>query len=188
MPSSSPIHIPYMLELMKNITKTPKNILDVGIGFGKWGYLIREYYEVLWNQRFTKKDWKIRIEGIEIFPKYISEVQKSIYDDIIQKDIFSVLDELEKYDFIILGDIIEHFEKDKGHLLLNKLMEHTNDILIATPNGYSPQDTWGGNKAEKHNSSWEIRDFQKYNVVEHKILKDNLFEENISILVVHLRK
>ena len=36
MPSSTPIHIQYMLELMKKITEPPKKILDVGIGFGQW--------------------------------------------------------------------------------------------------------------------------------------------------------
>ena len=113
MPSSTPIHIPYMLKLMKNISESPKKVLDVSIGFGKWGYLIREYYEVLWSQRFTKKDWKIKIEGIEIFPKYIGDLQKIIYDKIIQKDIFSVLQKLGQYDFVILGDVLEHFEKSK---------------------------------------------------------------------------
>lgn len=188
MPSSTPIHIPYMLELMKKITESPKKILDVGIGFGKWGYLIREYYEVLWNQRFTKQDWKIRIEGIEIFPKYICEVQKIIYDKIFQKDVFSVFQKLRQYNFIILGDVLEHFEKNRGYLLIDRLFEHTNDIIIATPNGYVPQDNWGGNVSETHKSGWTIDDFEKYNVIEYKTLKDNLFESSIPILVLHLKK
>ena len=90
MPSSSPVSIAYMIGLMRKITKKPKNILDIGIGFGKWGFLIREYYEIR-NKRINKKEWKVRIEGIEVVPKYISKIQKIIYDKIIQKDVFSVL-------------------------------------------------------------------------------------------------
>ena len=44
MPSSRPNTIPTVIHLVKQFQ--PKSILDVGIGFGKWGHLFREYTDI----------------------------------------------------------------------------------------------------------------------------------------------
>ena len=59
---------------------------------------------------------------------------------------------------------------------------------MATPDSYLPQGIWAENIFEVHKSGWIIGDFQKYNIAEYRVLRDNLFENNIQILVVHLRK
>ena len=146
-------------------------ILDVGCGFGKWGFLIRDTIEVMIGQNFNKKDWKIEITGVEVFPKCITNLQELIYDKIIKKDVFECFDELDKYDLIIMGDVVEHFEKDKAHELINKMFEFSNDIIISTPHGFMPQGEWAGNIYERHRSGWKLKDFKQYKVVEHKIVK-----------------
>ena len=40
MPSSRASTIPYVVYAIKQIK--PESLLDVGVGFGKWGYLFRE--------------------------------------------------------------------------------------------------------------------------------------------------
>jgi 2-polyprenyl-3-methyl-5-hydroxy-6-metoxy-1,4-benzoquinol methylase len=201
MSSSLPCNIPYMLNIIgKNIFNKidiskldiqkivsgepidlPEfSILDIGCGFGKWGFLIRDTFEVMVGQHFKKNDWKINITAVEPFPKCITTIQKEIYNKIIIKDIFDVVDELGHYDLIIMGDVIEHFDKDKAYELLDKLLNHTENILISTPLGFMPQGAWAGNEKEIHKSGWKLKDFKKYNVVEHKILKDDLFTEIIS--------
>jgi hypothetical protein len=44
MPSSRPTTIPVVIHLLRQIR--PRSILDVGIGFGKWGHLFREYTDI----------------------------------------------------------------------------------------------------------------------------------------------
>lgn len=155
-------------------------ILDVGAGFGKWGFLIRDSFDVMSFQNFKKKDWKIDITAIEPFSKCITPLQEQIYNKIIKKDFFSCKNELEKYDLAIFGDVIEHFEKEKGYEVLDKLLEYTDNIIVSTPNGFLPQGAWGDNELEIHKSGWTIEDFKKYNIVEYKIVEDTMFKDIIA--------
>lgn len=198
MSSSVPCNVPYVLNLVaknlflkidisqidfKGISEgkampLPEfRILDVGCGFGKWGFLIRDTFEVMIGQNFNKKDWKINITGVEPFPKCITRIQKELYHEIIQKDIFEVLPKLGKYDLIIMGDVIEHFEKEKAYDLLNKLFEHSENIIISTPLGFMPQGAWADNEREIHKSGWQLTDFKRFSVVEHKVLQDDLMTD-----------
>lgn len=196
MSSSVPCNVPYVLNLVaKNIfskidisqidfQKVSEGkpmllpdfkILDVGCGFGKWGFLIRDTFEVMIGQNFNKKDWKIQITGVEPFNKCITNIQRELYTEIIQKDIFHVLPKLGKYDLIIMGDVIEHFDKEKAYELLDLLLEHSENLIISTPLGFLPQSAWADNEREIHKSGWKLDDFKKYNVLEHRILQDDLF-------------
>ncbi len=196
MSSSVPCNIPYVLKLVaKNIffdadisqidfrrisegkpVPLPEfSILDVGCGFGKWGFLIRDTFEVMLGQNFRKQDWRISITGVEPFDRCITGIQKDLYHKIIQKDIFEAFSELEKYDLVILGDVIEHFEKRKAFELLNKLFKHSDNIIVSTPLGFIPQGAWADNHREIHKSGWDLEDFEKFNIVEYKILQDKLF-------------
>ncbi len=64
MPTSNPYQINEILEAI-NITR-PRSILDIRVGFGKYGVLAREYLE-LYDGREKYGDWKRRIDGIEAF-------------------------------------------------------------------------------------------------------------------------
>ncbi|NQU78888.1 methyltransferase domain-containing protein [Candidatus Woesearchaeota archaeon] len=198
MSSSVPCNIPYMLSLIsKNIlTKVdlskinvkdvfsgkpipmPEfNVLDIGCGFGKWGFLIRDTFDIMIGQTFSKSEWKINITGVEPFEKCIGEIQKETYNKIIRKNIFEVIDELGKFDLIIMGDVIEHFEKDKAYELIDRLFNHSDNILLSTPLGFIEQGAWAGNEQEIHKSGWVLDDFKDYSIIESKIFKDELFSE-----------
>lgn len=155
-------------------------ILDVGAGFGKWGFLIRDSFDVMSFQNFKKEDWKLDITAIEPFPKCITSIQEQIYNNIIKKDFFDCIDGLGQFDLVVFGDVIEHFEKEKGYEVLEKLFEHTNNIIVSTPNGFLPQGAWAENELEIHKSGWTINDFDKYNIIEHKIVEDTMFKDIIA--------
>ena len=177
-------------------------ILDVGAGFGKWGFLIRDTFDVMLFQNFVKDDWKINITAIEPFSKCVTSLQDKIYNKIIREEFFDCVDGLGYFDLVILGDVIEHFEKEKGYEVLDKLFEHTNNIIVSTPNGFLPQSAWADNALEIHKSGWLLEDFEKYNVKEHRLVKDELFKDilasfpdvpdeakqDISLLVLWLQK
>ncbi len=69
MPSSHFGQLNEIVELIK--LSKPKSVLDIGVGFGKYGVLAREYLE-LWDEGKKYNDREIRIDGIEAFEKYIT--------------------------------------------------------------------------------------------------------------------
>lgn len=201
MSSSLPVNIPYVLELVvKNmfskvdlssfdrvalaqgdpVPLPPFKVLDVGCGFGKWGFLLRDTFDVMFAQRFNKPDWILDITGIEPFEKCITPIQQGLYNRIIAKYIRECESELEKYDLVIFGDVIEHFDKEEGYKVLDMLFKYSNNIIVSTPYGFMPQGAWAGNEREIHRSGWKEDDFKTYNVVEYKILEDTLFKDMIS--------
>ena len=75
MPTS---HFYQLNEIVELVTLTnPKSVLDIGIGFGKYGFLLREYLE-LRDGRNKYNDWKRRIDGIEVFEEYLTPVHHFI--------------------------------------------------------------------------------------------------------------
>ena len=133
----------------------PHSILDIGVGWGLMGVIFRAYTDIrlaeLKPSRY--KNWETKIDGIEIFKEYENPLWK-VYNNVYIGDALKVIDVLDNYDLIYLGDVLEHFEKDKGIELLNKLFKHTNNILIAIPDPAPPQNEILGNPNEKHLSSW----------------------------------
>ena len=51
--------------------RQPLRILDVGVGFGKWGHLFREYTDINEAEhdpaRYARENWRVQIDGIEGF-------------------------------------------------------------------------------------------------------------------------
>lgn len=136
----------------------PKTILDIGIGSGSKGFLFREYTDI-WNQRYSKKSWQCKIEGVEIFEPYITDIHKQIYDKIYIGNICKLINTLPEYDFIYAGDVLEHIEKEKGIVLLTELKRHAKILIITTPIIVHKQGTILGNQHEQHISQWNEKDF-----------------------------
>ena len=162
MPTSPYAHLYPMIEFLNEAR--PASLLDIGLGNGKIGFIARDLLDVMLGGRYRKEDWQIKIDGIEIFPAYIQNHQKEIYDKIFIGDAFEVIESLDQYDMIVLGDVLEHFEKEKALQLLDKCVARTkNHVIINIPLG----DNWRqpaiyGNPYEKHLSQWQFEDFQSF--------------------------
>jgi len=134
----------------------PKSVLDIGIGFGKYGVLCREYLE-MWTQYRTyhKKDWKFRIDGIEIFEKYRNPLYDFVYNNIYFGNALNVIYETNHiYDLILLIDILEHFTFEKGFQFLELCLEKGRNLIISTPKNVGSQKGVFGNPHERHKSQW----------------------------------
>src|SRR5512139_1422101 len=110
MPSSRPNTIPTVINLVRQLK--PRSILDVGVGFGKWGHLFREYTDILEAEhdpaRYRREKWQVRIEGIEGHAAYLTPMHDFLYDQIHVGNAAVLMKGLPKYDLVFLGDIIEH--------------------------------------------------------------------------------
>ena len=168
MPSSDHNTIAPIMDIIRR--EQPRSILDVGIGCGKFGMLVREYLDGHWMQRaFHKKEsWKTILDGIEIWADYITPVHSYLYNRIIVEDAAEYLDKhIGDYDLILLGDVIEHFNKDDGFKLIRNIrtnwMHSGSHLVIATSNFQTEINNESlaifGNKHEVRRCRWVASDF-----------------------------
>jgi len=157
MPSSDPAAIPSVVRFVKSLQ--PKTILDLGCGFGKWGFLFREYLEVA-KGRYYLKDWEVDITGVDIFSKYIVDQHHVFYDRIRVEDVFTFFEHDQTvYDFIMCGDLIEHMHMQEGQALLGLLLTRGKANCVVTPAKFVEQGAYLGNEHEIHLTLWAEEDF-----------------------------
>ena len=161
----------------------PKRILDLGIGFGKYGMLLREPCDI-WHGRYFPPNyseygepiaksarWSTRIVGVELCRWYNIGHQGFFYDAIHWGvDIRNTASYLvEPFDVVLCNDVIEHLDKAEGEALLVKLFAHAQQGIFITP---PPADehaleqgpvTYGPytNEDETHRSVWDQDDFDR---------------------------
>ena len=109
---------PRVQEWVINNISTHKRVLDVGPGVGTYSDLLR-------NKGY-------QIDAVEIFYPYIEKyglINK--YDNIYCEDILNF--DISDYDFIILGDVLEHIAVNKAVAFVNTLVKQQKEFLVAVP-------------------------------------------------------
>ena len=90
---------------MKSTFPVGMYILDVGAGSGQYGKNLNSKFE---------------IDALEIFRPYVEEFDlKTIYDNVIIGDIRDF--DTKGYDYVIMGDILEHLTYDEATEVLNAI-------------------------------------------------------------------
>ena len=157
MPSSHPHQLNEIAEMI--MLAKPASMLDVGIGFGKYGFLAREYLEV-WDGQHRGGKWRHRIDGIEAYKEYILDHHKAIYDHIYFGDALEILPTLEmQYDLLLASDILEHFDRDRGMKFLIACLARARNVIVSTPFASGKQLVESDNPFETHRSEWGWKDF-----------------------------
>lgn len=158
MPTSHPMQINEILNLMMSLN--PMSLLDVGVGFGKFGFLAREYLE-LWDGRENYHDRQRRIDGIEAHQAYITDIHRQIYDNLMIGDARYLLPRIkDRYDLVLLVDVIEHFGLEEGTALLRQCLAIGRNLVVVTPRNYYAQPEAFGNPYEKHQFHWQEEHFK----------------------------
>jgi hypothetical protein len=145
-------------QIMQLIVLTdPKSLLDIGVGFGKYGFLAREFLE-LWDGREEMGGWTRRIDGIEIFTDYLTPVHEYVYDSVYEGNATDVLPTLDtRYDLTLLIDVLEHFDREPGEALLAEILRKSRNVIISVPRNIGVQGEAFGNPHETHRFQWERR-------------------------------
>ncbi len=157
--------IPYILS---NIAQVGiKSVLDIGIGFGKYGYLIRDYQDLMKAEspeEFKRENWRLKIDGIEAFGEFITDRQHVSYDNIHIGDAREILPTLGNYDCIILVATLIHMSREDGMKLIRTMYEHCNKfVLFTAPPQVLPQDDVFGNPYEVHHDVvWKPEDLEEF--------------------------
>ncbi len=138
----------------------PKSVLDIGVGFGKYGVLLREYLE-FWREGSNYSRWDYRIDAIEAHEQYITPLHRFIYNNVYIGDASKILPTIEcSYDLVLLIDVIEHFSKEDWLHLIDLCRTKAKNLLISTPATNTEQGAAFGNVYETHRSCWTAKDFR----------------------------
>lgn len=147
----------------------PTSVLDVGVGMGQYGFLLRMNLENLNLFRIEgahatqrpREEWKVRIDGIEGYSGYFTPVHDYVYNRILVGDALQMLATIPDatYELVLAIDIIEHFEKPQGLQFLRELRRVSRGaVLVSTPKDFHHQEV-EANPLENHRSHWEEQDF-----------------------------
>lgn len=163
MASSFSAQIPGIIHLIGKLN--PASVLDIGKGFGKYGFLIHEYAGIDNKKRIDhsltlKELSSINIDAVEADEDLMLPYLKDIYNNIYFGDVTKIFSTLPNYDLILMIDIIEHLDKNDAFAVLKYFLKNNCKLIIATPKEYFKQDLYESD-FENHVSHWTKNDFNK---------------------------
>ena len=110
-------------------------ILDVGPGQGTYADLL--------------KDLGYRMDAVEVWAPYVDQFElRKKYDNVYIADIREF--DVEDYDFIILGDVLEHLSTEDAQRLIDNIFFSEKECLVAIPYMMPQDGEEYGNKYETH--------------------------------------
>lgn len=144
------------------VAENPASLLDLGVGYGKYGVLCREVMDIRFK-RYHRQEWEARIDGVEGFAAYRNPLHDYAYNQIYYARIEDVLERLPIYDVVLMVDVLEHFPRPQGEAIIGRALAHANKaVIISTPVAPAPQADLYGNELERHVSLWRPADFRRY--------------------------
>lgn len=162
MPTSHPGQINQITSLLMQTYAT--SVLDIGIGFGKWGLLAREYLDISdGREKYDRADWGCRIDGIEAFPQYVQPHHRHLYTDVYVGNALDIVPSLpHRYDVTLMIDVLEHFSYEDGMTLLKAVLAKSRGVIISCPKDNGEQKAAFGNVFETHRFEWKRQHFKAF--------------------------
>lgn len=160
MPTSTWVHTSDVQQIVVDLC--PRSILDIGVGYGKWGVLFRDVLDII-KGRWERPEWKTMISGVEPSIGYNNPIYRYVYDEIRPVTFQTFCEAVARstrnwhWDMIWIGDVLEHMEYEEVELGLKQLAGHYNFLLAGIPVGDKwPQGAVNGNELERHRTVWDI--------------------------------
>jgi hypothetical protein len=153
MPIGSYAAIPLLAQAL--LQSHPRSVLDLGMGFGGGGVAVRQWLDL------GVRPWRTYLVGVEVWADYrnpVWDLYNVVYVQPIEEFIRSCPD---TFDCVLLGDVLEHFEKDAGRKIVEAIKPRVAEggcLLVATPAKFRPQEAVYGNERERHRSLWSPDD------------------------------
>lgn len=138
----------------------PTGIVELGIGFGKYGVLCREALEAT-EGRCSPSEWKVTINGVEGHKPY-SNPCWDVYSHIIIGDFREMYEKIVGWPLVLMVDSLEHVDEVEAQAILEFLVRNNDRVIVSVPVGTCPQEGVFDNPLEKHRSTWYKHSFDKY--------------------------
>ena len=127
-------------------------ILDVGCGFGDWGFLIR-----------TRKRGVPYLIGADIWLPYLKILKPlNIYDEVIRIEASRIPIKSKSVDITLACEILEHLPKKNGEILLKNIERITKKLIVLSTPLNCPQDELEGNPYQKHVTEWSLKELKNF--------------------------
>ena len=99
--------------------------------------------------------------GIDIDAKSVEHSKiNGVHDEYVLGD-FMVIDMKQRFDVVVLSHVIEHFDRDTGSRVLQRLEQLSEHLIyVETPNGFLEQTDYDGNPYQRHLSGWFPHDLE----------------------------
>jgi hypothetical protein len=149
-------------------------MLDVGKGFGKYGFLAHEYCGIDNKRRPNPlrtmcEQSRITIDAVESNPDYLWPHIKQIYHEVYSGRIEDLIDLLPQYDLVLMIDIIEHLDKRNGTQIVRAFLDKQSILVISTPKTFFQQRLYESDD-ENHLSYWAPKDFTKIGWMDYQVV------------------
>lgn len=149
MPVGSFTVVPHVAKQLA--TQRPQRVLDLGIGSGFYGAIVRQWIDL------GVRPWGTFLMGVEVWADYRNPLW-DLYDVVVVATIQDYLSRFhDSFDCVILGDVLEHFPPEEGLPLLEQLQARVaagGTLIVATPAVFVAQGAVHGNAFECHRSLW----------------------------------
>lgn len=136
----------------------PRSVLDLGIGMGFYGAVVRQWLDL------GVRPWRTKLLGVEGFADYRNPCWE-LYDEVVVAPIEEYLDRTtETWDAILLLDVLEHFTHVKGAEILaaaRARLSPVGQFFVGTPAVWMEQGAVCGNELERHRSLWTAAELQE---------------------------
>lgn len=136
-----PNHIKELKKAVGNLG----SLLDVGCGE---------------NSPIKYLDYSFYSVGIDLFEPSIRKSRgDGIHDKYLLMDALDLKDRFgsNSFDGVLALDLIEHLEKDRGRQLIGQMEDIARKrVILITPNGFLPQESYGENPHQTHKSGWKV--------------------------------
>lgn len=148
------------------IRVAPRSVLDLGIGFGLYGAICREYLDGM-HGRCRPDQWETTIIGVEAHGAYHNPAWE-LYDGVT---VAPFADSYSGFDLVLMIDSLEHLEPEAGRKFLASLVAHNKHVIVSVPNGLMEQGAAFGNEFERHRTTFNGSEFAPY---QHSIIHKSI--------------
>ena len=121
--STSPlIFDPYVVS---NVLGT--SFLDVGCGYGKWGFLLKTY-----------RGPATKVTGVDLFGAHLNALRpRNIYDHLVNGSATALPFADQSFDSAVACEVLEHLPQDQGHVLISELKRVCRQSFVVTTPNYA---------------------------------------------------
>jgi SAM-dependent methyltransferase len=159
--SSFSDQIPVIVYLLQQLK--PRSVLDIGKGFGKYGFLVHEYVGIPTSSapdptKTLAQQSAVAVDAVEIQKTYLWPHIEQLYRQVFVGKIEELYPTLGHYDVVLMADVIEHIEKPAALAILRHFLAQGSAIVISTPKDLFHQELYDS-PHEQHVSHWRREDF-----------------------------
>jgi len=145
----------------------PSSVLDVGVVFGKWGFLCREHLDA-WRDSRGRDGQKPRLVGINGSEPLHSDA-RCMYDDILVGDVLERIHDVGLFDLVMVSDL-EHLTRVQADCMLVNASAIAKAVLIVATSGRQPH----GDGRERRRTAIKFRHVRgMFRVLRHQTFEDS---------------